>query len=139
MREPLTTAIRIANDAHEGQVDKAGAPYILHPIRVMLRLSNETERIVAVLHDTIEDTDVTIEMLRSLGFSEEILEAVLALTHQERESYEDFVLRVKENPLAAAVKRADIADNMDLTRLHSVTERDKARQEKYARALLVLN
>lgn len=135
----LERAICIAAEAHAGQTDKAGAPYILHPLRVMGRVSSNEERIVAVLHDVIEDTDWTPDRLRAEGFSETILEALDGVTHRPGESYEDFVRRAAVHPVARQVKRADILDNMDPSRIAEPTERDLRRMEKYARALAILD
>jgi (p)ppGpp synthase/HD superfamily hydrolase len=130
----LDKAIRIAAKAHEGQTDKAGLPYILHPLRVMFMRRNETERICAVLHDVIEDSDITIEYLRKEGFSEEALSALDALTKHENETYDDFIGRVIENKTACKVKLADLSDNMDLSRISNATQEDYQRVEKYRKA-----
>lgn len=135
----LERAISIAAEAHAGQTDKAGEPYILHPLRVMGRVSTNEERIVAVLHDVIEDTDWTPDRLRAEGFSETVLEALELVTHRPGESYEDFVRRAAAHPVARQVKRADILDNMDPNRIAEPTERDARRMEKYARALAILD
>ena len=131
----LEEAIVIAAQAHAGAKDKAGAPYILHPLRVMLKTESPTERIVAVLHDVVEDSYWTIEALRERGFSEEVLEAVDCLTHRPEESYEDFVLRTAANPIALKVKMADLEDNLEQSRIKHPTEQDKARVVKYEQAL----
>jgi len=130
----LDKAIRIAAKAHEGQTDKAGQPYILHPLRVMFMRRNETERICAVLHDVIEDSDITIEYLRREGFSEEVLSALNALTKRENENYDDFIGRVIENKTACKVKLADLSDNMDLSRISNPIQEDYQRAEKYRKA-----
>ena len=127
----LEKAAKLAEKAHQGQVDKGGQPYILHPGRVMEQCETETEKIVALLHDVMEDTPYTLEDLRQEGFSEEVLEALLCLTHREGEPYMAYIERVCENPLAARVKYADLQDNMDLRRIPEPTERDFARLEKY--------
>jgi len=134
----LEKAISIAAQAHEGQSDKAGAPYILHPLRVMMKMSTEAERITAVLHDVIEDTDWTIERLRREGFRAEILDALDCLTKQDGEEYGEFIERVKLNPLAVKVKKADLEDNLNVARLKNVTESDTKRLEKYKQAMLML-
>ncbi len=134
----LERAIAIAVEAHAGQKDKAGEPYILHPLRVMMSVATVAQKIVAVLHDVVEDTDWTIDDLRREGFSEEVLRGVNAVTHREGEKYEDFVRRAGRDPIGRAVKIADISDNLDLTRLPNVTDRDRARAEKYKRALEIL-
>ena len=127
----LEKAAKLAEKAHQGQVDKGGQPYILHPGRVMEQCETDTDKIVALLHDVMEDTPYTLEDLRQEGFSEEVLEALLCLTHREGESYMAYIGRVCENPLAARVKYADLQDNMDLRRIPEPTERDFARLEKY--------
>jgi (p)ppGpp synthase/HD superfamily hydrolase len=140
----LERAIEIAARAHAGQVDKAGAPYILHPLRVMMSLSTVEERIVGVLHDVVEDTDVTFDDLRAEGFSELVVEAVMSVTKDRPEkemgwpAYEAFVLRAAANPIGRRVKIADMTDNMDLSRISNPTERDLARVAKYRKALALL-
>jgi len=125
-REPtIEDAIVLAAQSHRGQVDKAGAPYILHPLRVMLRLKGEADRIAAVLHDVIEDTRITEEFLREQGYREEVLRALDALTRREGESYADFIERVAGNPLARRVKLADLADNLDASRLPKIAPKDR--------------
>ena len=127
-------ALQIAIRAHKGQKDKAGHDYILHPIRVSERCDDPRAKIVALLHDTIEDTDVTADYLREEGFTEEIVEAVLAVTHSEGEEYDDYVRRAAQNELGRMVKRADLEDNMDIRRLPELTDRDVERLRKYLRA-----
>jgi (p)ppGpp synthase/HD superfamily hydrolase len=134
----LERAIALAARAHEGQTDKAGAPYILHPLRMMLRLETPEERIVATLHDVVEDCGVTLDQLRAEGFSEAVIDGVDAVTRRESESYEEFVLRAKANLIGRQVKLVDLEDNCDVSRLREVTERDLARLEKYKRAIAVL-
>ena len=133
----LTRAIVIAAEAHRGQVDKAGEVYILHPLRVMLRMKTEPERIVAVLHDLLEDTDWSEESLRAEGFSEEVLRALDHLTRREGEVYHRFVKRAAEDPIARGVKRADLLDNLDPSRIPHPTEKDETRMEKYRQALKI--
>ena len=140
----LEKAIKIAVDAHRGQVDKGGSPYILHPLRVMLSV-NEQARVAAVLHDVIEDTELTIDDLHKQGIDEASLEAITSLTKQEGEhskdegGYAKFVERIMKNPLAREIKKADIKDNMNIDRIPNPTEKDYARVEKYKQALSVLN
>ncbi|MDO3408258.1 GTP pyrophosphokinase [Saccharibacillus sp. CPCC 101409] len=134
----LTKAITIAARCHEGQTDKGGQPYIFHPFRLMLRALTEDEQIVAALHDTVEDSDLTLDDLRREGFSDEIVEAVDRLSRRESETYEAFILRIKGHRLAARVKILDLQDNMDLTRIKESSEEDRQRVEKYSRALDVL-
>ena len=127
-------ALQIAIRAHKGQKDKAGHDYILHPIRVSERCDDPRAKIVALLHDTIEDTDVTADYLREEGFTEEIVEAVLAVTRREGEEYNDYVRRAAQNELGRMVKRADLEDNMGIRRLPELTDRDVERLRKYLRA-----
>ena len=130
----LGKAIAIAAQAHEHQVDKAGAPYILHPLRVILQMQTEEEQIVAVLHDVLEDADGwTAERLRSHGFTEGVLSALECVTKRDGEDYGAFVARAAGNPVALKVKVADIKDNMDMTRLATLSEKDLARLQKYHR------
>jgi len=134
----LAKAIMLAAKYHEGQEDKGGNPYVFHPIRLMLKAVTEEEQIVAVLHDTIEDTDLTLDDLRNEGFSERIVEAVDTLSKRKKEPYEDFIVRIKQNPLARRVKVYDLQDNMNLSRIKKPSEKDKKRLEKYSKALDVL-
>lgn len=127
----LERAIIVAASAHAGQVDKGGEPYILHPLRVMLRLQSEHERMAAVLHDVVEDTKVTLENLRTTGFPEEVVAAVECLTKRPGESRVDAARRAAADPIARVVKLADNAENMDMSRLPSPTEKDYARLEEY--------
>lgn len=127
----LEKALQISAKAHEDQVDKAGQPYILHPIRVMLRVQTEAERITAVLHDVVEDTEVSLEDLEKAGFSAEILDAVDALTKRREETRLEAAARAVNNPIARVVKIADNAENMDLSRIKNPTEKDFARLEEY--------
>jgi (p)ppGpp synthase/HD superfamily hydrolase len=131
-------ALRIAMRAHEGQRDKAGQDYVMHPIRVAERCDDQRAKVVALLHDTIEDSDVTADHLREEGFSEEIVEAVLAVTRREGEDYDDYVRRSAGNELGRMVKRADLEDNMDIRRLPELTDRDVERLRKYLRAWRLL-
>ncbi len=130
----LEKAISIAAQAHESQKDKSGAPYILHPLRMMMRVKSETAMIAAILHDVVEDSDWTLEQLRGEGFSEEVLEAVDCLTNRDGESYDEFIVRVKTSIIARQVKIADLEDNMDIKRIGEMTPKDLARIEKYHRA-----
>lgn len=134
----LEQAIALAARAHQGQTDKAGAPYIFHPLRLMLRMKDEAARMAAVLHDTVEDTDVTLAALRRLGFPKAVVEAVDRLSRREGETYEAFIARIKRHPLARRVKLADLADNMDLSRLKSPTAKDRQRLVRYRAAWKVL-
>ena len=130
----LIKAIQIAVSAHKEQVDKSGQPYILHLIRVMDAGETEQEKICGVLHDLIEDTDWTFEKLENEGFSEEIISALKCVTRQENEDYDIFIDRIKTNRLAIKVKLNDLRDNMDITRLFRITEKDRERLNKYLKA-----
>lgn len=131
----LNRAIEIATEAHKGQFDKSGKDYIGHPLRVMEMGKNEEERIVGVLHDVIEDTPWSFEMLEAEGFSSEIIAALKCVTKiSENENYDDFIERVKKNPLAVAVKINDLTDNMDIRRLPYLSDKDVKRLKKYLKA-----
>jgi (p)ppGpp synthase/HD superfamily hydrolase len=136
----LDDAIQVARRAHEGQLDKSGRPYIAHPLRVMGALRDEHERMAAVLHDVIEDTDVTLADLTDAGCPAPVLAAVAAVSKQPGEDQETYLARVAANPIALAVKRADIADNMSPDRMARL---DRATQErlhaKYTSALRLLD
>ena len=132
----LENAIAIAVEAHQGQKDKAGHPYILHPLRVMFRVESEDERTVAILHDVVEDHgDVwSVDKLRQSGFPQRILDALDCVTKRKGETYEQFVERSASNPIALRVKLADLEDNMDIRRLNEVTEKDRERLNRYLTA-----
>lgn len=132
--ELLEKALMIATKAHAGQTDKAGVAYIFHPIRVSCRCLTDEEKIVALLHDTIEDTDVTADYLLSEGFPRNVVDAILSVTRNEDESYGDFIRRCRMNPIGRQVKLHDLEDNMDISRLPQVTEKDLARLNKYIEA-----
>jgi (p)ppGpp synthase/HD superfamily hydrolase len=134
----LETAIKIAIDAHKGQVDKAGKPYILHPLRVMFSMDTDTEQIVAVLHDVVEDTDWTFGRLREVGFPEDVLDAIYSVTRQAGESYMEFIRRAGQNKVGRKVKMADLKDNLDLSRIKEPTEKDHKRMARYRTALEIL-
>ena len=130
----LERAIELAVQHHKGQRGKRGEPYILHPLYLMMQMEEETAMITAVLHDTIEDTPLTLDQLRDEGFSEPILTALRLLTHEEELPYDDYITRLQGNPLARAVKLADLSHNMDVRRLPRVTPKDQKRIEQYHRA-----
>ena len=127
-------AIEIAVAAHRGQTDKAGHPYILHPLRLLAKMSTETEQIAAVLHDVVEDSDWTFDRLRERGFSDDVLTALDALTRRDGETYETYVERAAAHPVARRVKLADLEDNLDVRRLGPLTDADRARLDRYRRA-----
>jgi GTP diphosphokinase / guanosine-3',5'-bis(diphosphate) 3'-diphosphatase len=135
----LEKAIEIAAKAHQGQVDKAGQPYILHPLRVMLAVQTLPEQMVAILHDVVEDTTVTLADLQSEGFSAEVLAAINALTKTTGETRIAAAQRAAVNPIARAVKLADVSDNMNLSRIAQPTAKDYARLQEYeqVRSLLL--
>ncbi|WP_338586332.1 HD domain-containing protein [Pseudomonas sp. MAG733B] len=135
MTQTLERAIAIAAGAHEGQVDKGGAPYILHALRVMLKVSTLEERIVAVLHDVVEDCDISLDELRAEGFSETVLAAIKSVTKVPGEAYEDFIARAAQNPIGRVVKLADLEENSDLSRIAQPSWDDLERIEKYRRAI----
>jgi hypothetical protein len=135
----LERAIQIAAEAHAGQVDRCGAPYILHPLRVMDAVQGVDVRTVAVLHDVVEGTEWTPERLRFAGFSDAVVSAVDALTPRRGEEYLDFVTRAGAHPIGRVVKRADIFDNLDLRRLPNPGKADYQRALRYVRALAVLD
>lgn len=130
----LEFAIQYATRAHLGQMGRDGQPYILHPLRVMLRLASETERIVAMLHDVVEKTTTTLDDLRRAGFADEVVAAVDTLTRREGESYEDLVNRAAAGALTRAVKLADVQDHLDLRHNGPVTPDDVERLDRAHRA-----
>lgn len=131
----LERAIEIATEAHKGQYDKAGNDYIGHPLRVMDMGRTEEEKIVGVLHDVVEDTEWTFAQLAAEGFSQEVIDALQCVTKlSENENYDDFIERVKKNPLATAVKINDLSDNMDIRRLPYLSDKDVKRLKKYLKA-----
>lgn len=134
----LERAVVIAAEAHAGQVDKAGAPYILHPLRLMLQMDKTEDRIVAVLHDVVEDTDWTLEGLRKEGFSRVIIDAIDSVTRRPYEDYDDFVQRSIQNPIGSRVKLADLRDNCDLSRITNPKEADFKRVDKYRQSIRLI-
>ena len=131
-------ALAIAKDAHKGQVDKAGVAYIQHPLYVASLVEGELAKTIALLHDVVEDSAWTLEDLRMEGLPEEVVQAVGILTKKRNENYEEYILRVKQNPLARQVKLADLKHNSDLSRLANVTDRDRKRVAKYQKAIAYL-
>jgi len=127
----LERAIAIAVEAHAGQKDKNGDPYVLHPLRMMCRVQSASERVVAVLHDVVEDTHWTFKDLKKEGFSDQIVKALDCLTKRDGEEYEQFVRRAASNKLARRVKLEDLKDNMDVRRFKEVTNKEKDKLQKY--------
>ncbi len=137
---PLTKkALAMCFEAHRDQVDKSGLPYVFHPFHLAEQMDDEASVCVALLHDVMEDTDYTVDDIRVLGMPAAVIEALLLLTHDASEPYLDYVARVARNPLAAKVKRADLRHNSDLSRLDEVTDLDRARVEKYQKALAIID
>ena len=135
MQNPLEVAIALACESHRGQTDKAGQPYILHPLRLMLRFESTSERIVAVLHDVVEDSSITLNRLRELGFDQHVVNAIDALTRRQGEEYDAFIDRVLTDSLATRIKIGDIVDNLNLSRLTTLNDEAMRRIAKYHQAL----
>lgn len=135
----LNRALEIAVVHHSGQTQKNGEPYALHSIRIALTLPTEAEKITALLHDIVEDTNISLADLADEGFASEILEALDLLTHSPSADYSEYIAKIATNPLARAVKIADLTDNMDLRRINGpFTDRDIARIQKYRAAYSAL-
>ena len=137
-QDVLSTALRIAMNAHDGQVDRAGRPYIYHPLTVATMTDSYDAFVAALLHDVMEDSDYTADDLRMAGIPAHIVDALLLLTHDKDVPYMDYVRKIKGNDLARAVKLADLTHNSDLSRLKYVTDKDLARADKYKAAMALL-
>lgn len=136
---PLTKkALDICFKAHKNQVDKSGLPYVFHPFHLAEQMETEGEICVALLHDVIEDSEYTLNDLREEGFPEQVLEALKCMTHQKEIPYMEYIVALRENPIARKVKLADLAHNSNLDRLETVSEKDRARLEKYRAAREIL-
>ena len=138
---PMTKkALRICFDAHREQTDKSGLPYVFHPFHLAEQMTDEISTVCALLHDVVEDTDMTLEGLAALGFPAEVTEVLSLLTHNPEEPYFDYVRRIAGNPVARQVKLADLAHNSDLTRLEpeEIDEWALKRNEKYQTAIRML-
>ena len=136
---PMTKkAMQLCYRAHRDQVDKSGIPYVFHPIHLAEQMTDEDTTVVALLHDVVEDTHYTLEDLAVMGFSRQVLDAIGLMTHADGVPYMDYVAKIKENPIARAVKLADLRHNSDLTRLDTVDDKAKARAQKYAQAIALL-
>lgn len=131
-------AMKIAYDAHHGQLDKSGVPYVYHPIHLAEQMKTEDECIVALLHDVVEDTDVTFEQLEK-EFSDMVIQALKLLTHDDSVEYMDYVRNLKENSIARSVKLADLHHNSDVTRIEQMSEKDILRNKKYSEAIRILS
>jgi (p)ppGpp synthase/HD superfamily hydrolase len=141
MRNILASAIALAATTHENQIDKGGKAYILHPLRMMMRLRTDDEELmaIAVLHDTVEDSDLTCFELTKLGYPNRVVAGVDALSRKNGETYDQFIKRCSHNPDAKLVKREDLRDNSDITRLKGLRQKDFERLEKYSRAFIYLS
>jgi (p)ppGpp synthase/HD superfamily hydrolase len=136
--EMTNKAMKLAYQAHRGQTDKSGLPYVFHPFHLAEQMDTEETVTVALLHDVVEDTDYTLEDLRRMGFPDSVTDALALMTHDPSVPYLDYVKRLKSNPIARAVKLADLTHNSDLSRLPVVTEKDLKRVEKYREAMNLL-
>ena len=132
-------ALCLCFEAHKDQRDKSGMPYVFHPFHLAEQMETEDTTVVALLHDVVEDTDYTLDDLAVMGFGDAVIEALALLTHDPAVPYMDYVTAIKENPIARAVKLADLRHNSDVTRLDVVDEKALARREKYLQAMELLN
>ena len=135
----IDIALAIARKAHAGQVDKAGVDYIQHPLYVASQVKTEQEKAIALLHDVLEDSDITVADLLAYGLSNKVVTAVQTLTKKKGQSYQEYLEKVKSNKLARDVKLADLKHNSDLSRLKSVSDTDRERVEKYKNAIRYLS
>lgn len=128
----------MAFEAHKDQMDKSGLPYVFHPFHLAEQMKDEQTTAAALLHDVVEDSEYTFADLEKMGFDKQVLDALALLTHQPEVDYFDYVRKIRTNPIAAAVKKADLKHNSDLSRLNEVTQEDLERVEKYRKALQIL-
>lgn len=137
---PMTKkAMKLCFQAHKEQADKSGIPYVFHPIHLAEQMKDEDTTIVALLHDVVEDTEYTIEDLAAMGFNDNVIAAIKLMTHADGVPYMDYVVKIKDNPIAKVVKLADLAHNSDISRMDIIDETAKERVEKYAKAIALLN
>lgn len=136
--ENTKKALKLCFEAHKNQLDKSGMPYVFHPFHLAEQMKDETTVVVALLHDVIEDTEYTVNDIRSMGFDESVINALSLLTHNDNTDYMEYVAKIKENPVAKVVKLADLRHNSDLSRLTAVDEKALARREKYKKAIELL-
>ena len=136
--EQTKKAMRLCYEAHQGVMDRGGVPYVFHPFHLAEQMTTEDETIAALLHDVVEDTAMRLEDIASMGFPKTALEALRLLTHDRNEDYIEYVCRIGANPVAAAVKMADLAHNSDLTRLDAVDDNALRRAKKYRLCLHLL-
>lgn len=132
-------ALALCFEAHKDQKDKSGLPYVFHPFHLAEQMTDEVTTIVALLHDVAEDSDYTLEDLREMGFGEQVIDALTLLTHDPKVPYADYVLKIKDNPIAKTVKLADLRHNSDETRMDVIDEAVIKRREKYLEAIKLLN
>ena len=136
---PMTKiALKLCFEAHKDQIDKSGMPYVFHPFHLAEQMADENTTIVALLHDVIEDTEYTLDDLREFGFAEDVLSAISLMTHTDDVPYMEYVAQIKTNPIAKAVKLADLKHNSDMSRLDRITQKDKERAKKYKQAIELL-
>ena len=136
--EMTKRALSLCFEAHKDQKDKSGLPYVFHPFHLAEQMEDEDTTIVALLHDVIEDTGYTIEDLQKAGFTQNVISAIALMTHNPQMPYMEYVRAIKSNPIARAVKLADLRHNSDMTRLDIITQRDEERAQKYLDAIVVL-
>ncbi len=136
---PMTkVALKLCFEVHKEQIDKSGLPYVFHPFHLAEQMTDEATTVVALLHDVVEDSDRTLDDLKEMGFSQEVLDAIALMTHDPEVPYMDYVAQIKPNSIARAVKLADLRHNSDMSRLDTVTSRDRTRAKKYAKAIALL-
>ena len=131
-------ALLLSFHAHQHQLDKSGMPYVYHPFHLAEQMDDELSTCVALLHDVVEDTDMTLDELTAQGFPEEVTGAIAMMTHDDSVPYLDYVRTLRDNPIARKVKLADLRHNSDLSRLDIVTPKDLQRVEKYKKAITIL-
>lgn len=131
-------AIKLCFEAHKDQIDKGGVPYVFHPYHLAEQMTDEDTTVTALLHDVVEDTDYTLDDLVGMGFNEKVIDALSLLTHDGTVEYMDYIAKVKNNPIAKAVKLADLKHNSDLSRLDIVNEKNILRRKKYLKAIAFL-
>ena len=131
-------ALKLCFEAHKDQLDNSGMPYVFHPFHLAEQMESEECTVVALLHDVVEDTDLTIEDLKAMGFSNEVTDAITLMTHEEGVEYMDYVKEIKNNEIARKVKLVDLKHNSDLSRLDIVDENALKRREKYLKAMALL-
>lgn len=136
--ENTKKALKLCFDAHKDQVDKSGLPYVFHPFHLAEQMKDEDTTIVALLHDVVEDTEYTLDDIRTMGFSDSVIAALALLTHDENTEYMEYVTAIKKNPIATAVKLADLRHNSDLSRLDTADEKAEKRRGKYLAAIELL-